>query len=111
VKITQVTTYIVKTPGDSPLVFDQPPATTTFDFVTLELGTDQGLVGVGVTFFGEGLLEALRIAVQDLSTLLIGDDPTQTEKIVAKLRRAAAASGRAGSSRWRSRRSTWRAGT
>ena len=95
-KITQVTTHIVKTPGDSPLVFDQPPATTTFDFVTLELGTDQGLVGVGVTFFGEGLLGALRVAVQDLATLLIGDDPTQTEKIVAKLRRAAGASGPGG---------------
>ncbi len=95
-KITQVTTRIVKTPGDSPLVFDQPPATSTFDFVTLELGTDQGLVGVGVTFFGEGLLGALRVAVQDLATLLIGDDPTQTEQVVAKLRRAAGAAGPGG---------------
>jgi L-alanine-DL-glutamate epimerase-like enolase superfamily enzyme len=96
VKITNVTTRIVKTPGDSPLVFDQPAATATFDFVTLELGTDQGLVGVGVTFFGEALLGALRVAVQDLATLLIGDDPTQTEKIVAKLRRAAGAAGPGG---------------
>jgi len=46
-KINKVTTRIVKTPGDSPLVFDQAPATSTFDFVTLELGTDQGLVGIG----------------------------------------------------------------
>src|SRR3954470_5460013 len=80
-KINKVSTRIVKTPGDSPLVFDQPPATATFDFVTLELGTDQGLTGAGVTFFGEALLGALKVAVQDLATLLIGDDPTQTEKI------------------------------
>ena len=44
-KITNVTTRIVSTPAESPLVFDQPPTTATFDFVTLELGTDQGLVG------------------------------------------------------------------
>jgi L-alanine-DL-glutamate epimerase-like enolase superfamily enzyme len=93
VKISHVTTRIVKTPGDSPLVFDQPPASSTFDFVTLELGTDQGLVGVGVTFFGDALLGALKVAVQDLATLLIGDDPTQTEEVAAKLR---AAGGNAG---------------
>ena len=95
-KIAKVTTHIVKTPGDSPLVFDQPPATATFDFVTLELETDQGLVGVGVTFFGEGLLGALHAAVHDLATLLIGDDPTQTEQVVAKLRRVAGAAGPGG---------------
>jgi L-alanine-DL-glutamate epimerase-like enolase superfamily enzyme len=93
VKISHVTTRIVKTPGDSPLVFDQPPATSTFDFVTLELGTDQGLVGVGVTFFGDALLGALKVAVHDLATLLIGDDPTQTEQVAGKLR---AAGGNAG---------------
>jgi L-talarate/galactarate dehydratase len=96
VEITHVTTRVVSTPADSPLVFDQPPATTTFDFVTRELGTDQGLVGVGVTFFGEAIVKALRVAVQELATLLIGDDPTQTEKIVAKLRRAANSAGPGG---------------
>src|SRR4051812_49741672 len=95
-KISKVTTRIVKTPGDSPLVFDQPPATSTFDFVTLELGTDDGLVGVGVTFFGETLLGALRVAVQDLATLLIGDSPTQPEQIAAKVRRLAGAAGAGG---------------
>jgi L-alanine-DL-glutamate epimerase-like enolase superfamily enzyme len=96
VKITHVTTRIVSTPADSPLVFDQPPPTGTFDFVTLELGTDQGLVGIGVTFFGEALIKALRVAVEDLASLLIGHDPTQTEKIVAKLRRAANSAGPGG---------------
>lgn len=95
-KISHVTTRIVSTPGDSPLVFDQPAATGTFDFVTLELGTDQGLVGVGVTFFGEALLGALRVAVQDLATLLIGDDPTQPEQIAAKVHRLAGAAGPGG---------------
>ena len=30
----------------------------------LELGTDQGLVGIGVTFFGGALHAALRAAVE-----------------------------------------------
>ena len=53
------------TPGDSPLVFDQPPTDEKHDFVTLELGTDQGLVGVGVTYFGFALNAALKVAVHD----------------------------------------------
>src|SRR5215210_830350 len=95
-KITHVTTRIVSTPADSPLVFDQPPTDEKHDFVTLELGTDQGLVGVGVTYFGFALNTALKAAVQDLAELLIGDDPTQVEALVAKLRRAAENSGPGG---------------
>jgi len=29
-----------------------PAPTDTREFVTLELGTDQGLTGIGLTFFG-----------------------------------------------------------
>ena len=94
-KVTHVTTRVVRTPADSPLVFDRP-TTETFEFVTLELGTDEGLVGVGVTYFGGALTGALRVAVEDLSRLLIGDDPTQVEAIVAKLRLAAGSSGPGG---------------
>jgi L-talarate/galactarate dehydratase len=96
VNITSVTTRVVSTPADSPLVFDQPATTETLEFVTLELGTDQGLVGVGVTYFGGGLTGALRVALNDLATLLIGSDPTQTEAIAAKVRRAAGSAGPGG---------------
>jgi L-alanine-DL-glutamate epimerase-like enolase superfamily enzyme len=96
VKITSVTTRVVSTPADSPLVFDQPATTETLEFVTLELGTDQGLVGVGVTYFGGGLTGALRVALNDLATLLIGSEPTQTEAIAAKVRRAAGSAGPGG---------------
>jgi L-alanine-DL-glutamate epimerase-like enolase superfamily enzyme len=96
VKITNVTTRVVSTPADSPLVFDQPPTTETLEFVTLELGTDQGLVGVGVTYFGGALNGALKVALHDLASLLIGDDPTQTEAVAAKLRRAAGSAGPGG---------------
>jgi L-talarate/galactarate dehydratase len=64
--------------------------------VTLELGTDQGLVGVGLTFFGGALNPALKAAVDTLAHLVIGDDPRQVEAIAGKLRRAAGSSGPGG---------------
>ena len=95
-KITHVTTRHLRTPGDNPLVVGLPAPTDTREFVTLELGTDQGLVGIGLTFFGGALTAALKAAVNGLASLLVGDDPTQTEAVVAKLRRAAGSSGPGG---------------
>ena len=95
-KITHVTTRLLRTPADNPLVVGLPAATDTREFVTVELGTDQGLVGIGLTFFGGALTPALKVAVNGLANLLVGDDPTQTEAVVAKLRRSAGSSGPGG---------------
>jgi L-talarate/galactarate dehydratase len=95
-KITHVTKRIPRTPADNPLVVGLPAPTDTREFVTLELGTDQGLTGVGLTFFGGALTAALRAAVDGLAQLLIGNDPTETEAIAAKARRAAGSSGPGG---------------
>jgi len=95
-KITHVTTRILSTPADNPLVVGLPAPTDTREFVTLELGTDQGLVGLGLTFFGAALTPALKVAVDTLARLVIGDDPSHTEAIAAKLRRAAGNSGPGG---------------
>jgi L-alanine-DL-glutamate epimerase-like enolase superfamily enzyme len=95
-KITHVTTRVLRTPADNPLVVGLPVPTDTREFVTLELGTDQGLVGVGLTFFGGALTPALASAVETLGHLVVGDDPTHVEAIVAKLRRAAGSSGPGG---------------
>jgi L-talarate/galactarate dehydratase len=95
-RITHVTTRILSTPADNPLVTGLPAPTDTREFVTLELGTDQGLVGIGLTFFGGALTPALRAAVDGLGRLAMGEDPSQVESIVAKLRRAAGSSGPGG---------------
>src|SRR6266849_6550670 len=95
-KITHVTTRVLRTPADNPLVVGLPAPTDTREFVTLELGTDQGLVGIGLTFFGGALTPALKATVDVLAGLVVGDDPTQVEAIVAKLRRAAGSSGPGG---------------
>jgi L-talarate/galactarate dehydratase len=95
-KITHVTTRVLRTPADNPLVVGLPAPTDTREFVTIELGTDQGLVGVGLTFFGGALTPALKAAVDGLAGLVVGDDPTQVEAITAKCRRAAGSSGPGG---------------
>jgi L-alanine-DL-glutamate epimerase-like enolase superfamily enzyme len=95
-KITHVTTRVLRTPADNSLVVGLPAPTDTREFVTLELGTDQGLVGVGLTFFGGALTPALKTSVDTLAALIVGDDPTRTEAIAAKLRRAAGNSGPGG---------------
>src|SRR3990172_7255951 len=95
-KITHVTTRVLRTPADNPLVVGLPAPTDPREFVTLELGTDQGLIGVGLTFFGGALTPALKAAVDTLARLVVGDDPTQVEAIATKLRRAAGNSGPGG---------------
>jgi L-alanine-DL-glutamate epimerase-like enolase superfamily enzyme len=95
-KITHVTTRVLRTPADNPLVVGLPAPADTREFVTLELGTDQGIVGIGLTFFGAALTPALRAAVDTLAGLVVGDDPTQVEAIAAKLRRASSGSGPGG---------------
>lgn len=95
-KITHVTTRVLSTPADNPLVVGLPAPTDTREFVTLELGTDQGLTGLGLTFFGGALTPALRSAVDALARLAVGEDPTRVEAIAARCRRAAGPSGPGG---------------
>src|SRR2546422_9488806 len=95
-KITHVTTRVLSTPAANPLVVGLPAPTDAREFVLLELGTDQGLTGIGLTFFGAALTPALKVAVDTLARLLVGDDPRQVEGVAAKLRRAASGSGPGG---------------
>ena len=91
-KLTKSTTRVLSTPADNPLVVGVPQPGTR-EFVTLELDTDEGIQGVGLTFFGGPLTPALRAAVDDLSELIIGDDPMAVEAVVDKLRLAASGAG------------------
>ena len=95
-KITHVTTRVLSTPADNHLVVGLPAPADTREFVTLELGTDQGLVGIGLTFFGAALTKSLKAAVDALAGLAVGEDPTRVEAIAARLRRAAGSAGPGG---------------
>ena len=95
-KITKITAQIVRLPAEEPLA-DGPPAFGPFyDFVTLEIGTDEGVEGIGVTFFGGALTGALKAAVEDLGALTIGMDPLKHELVAQTLATAAQSSGPAG---------------
>ena len=50
-KVSNWTTRVLQTPDVNPLIVgvDQPGAR---EFVTLELDTDEGVQGIGITFFG-----------------------------------------------------------
>ncbi|MBI2291636.1 MAG: mandelate racemase/muconate lactonizing enzyme family protein [Betaproteobacteria bacterium] len=88
-KITHIHTQIVRLPADEPLAGGPAVAGATRDFVALQVGTDAGIEGLGVTFFGGALTGALRAAVDALGALAIGEDPLRIEVIVSKLRAAA----------------------
>jgi L-alanine-DL-glutamate epimerase-like enolase superfamily enzyme len=94
-QVTQVQTRVLQTPADNPLVVGLPVEGTR-EFVTLELRTDEGLEGIGLTFFGGLLTGALKEAVQALGALTIGENPLCVEAIGAKLRRAASGAGPGG---------------
>ena len=66
------------------------------EFVALRVGTDEGIEGIGYTFFGAALTGALKHAVDALGALAVGEDPLRTEAVAAKLRAAAAGSGPGG---------------
>src|SRR5205807_2234850 len=95
-KITAVRSSIVALPADEPLADAAENPNGTRLIVTLQVETDQGVTGVGVTYFGGALTGTLRSAVDELGALMVGEDPLRTEAIAAKLRTAAGSAGPGG---------------
>jgi len=95
-KLASLETGIVLLPNDEPLAgFSENPNAKN-PIVWLKLRTDDGIEGLGVTYFGGALTRTLRHAVDELGALTIGEDPLRVEAIAAKLRGAAGGSGPAG---------------
>ncbi len=94
-KVAHVRTRLIQAPTDNPLAVGRPGGQTGL-FVTVEMATDEGIEGIGVTFFGGRLTGALKQAVDALGELAIGEDPLKNEAVTAKLRRAASGAGPAG---------------
>ena len=95
-KIASLETGIVLLPNDEPLAgFSENPNAKN-PIVWLKLRTDDGIEGLGVTYFGGALTRTLRHAVDELGALVIGEDPLRVEAIARKLRDAAGSSGPAG---------------
>jgi L-talarate/galactarate dehydratase len=94
-KITGYQTHFVKLPS-APTLAGIADKADQYTFVTLQLRTDEGVEGIGISFFGAGLAKTLKSAVDQLAALTVGEDPLRPEAIVEKLRGAAKGSGPAG---------------
>src|SRR5690349_23271020 len=89
-KIALVESHIVQLPSDEPLANGPAFGGPYREFVTVQISTDAGIHGVGITFFGAALTASLKRAVEQLGALTIGEDPMRVEAIGHKLRQAAA---------------------
>src|ERR1041384_8612248 len=95
-KIASLETGMVLLPSGEPLAgFSENPNAKN-PIVWLKLRTDDGIEGLGVTYFGGALTRTLREGVDELGALIVGDDPLRVEAIAKKLRDAAGSSGPGG---------------
>jgi len=95
-KISRLRTRIVRLPADEPLANGPVAPDATRDFVTVRMETDEGIEGIGVTYFGSALVATLKSAVDQLGALIVGEDPLRIEALTAKLRAAAGTTGPGG---------------
>jgi L-alanine-DL-glutamate epimerase-like enolase superfamily enzyme len=95
-KITRVQSQIVKLPAEEPLAGGPGFYRPFFEFVALRMLTDEGIEGLGITFFGGALTATLKHAVDQLSELVIGEDPLRIEALGRKVRNAVAGAGPGG---------------
>src|SRR6266850_3948268 len=95
-KITGIRSSIVALPADEPLADAAENPNGTRPIVTLEIETDGGMAGLGVSYIGGALAGTLRSAVNELGASMVGEDPLRVEAIAAKLRAAAGSAGPGG---------------
>lgn len=84
-KITSARVRHLRLPADETLADGPPLLGPLRDFITLSLGTDQGIEGIGYTFFGGNLSASLKTMVETLTHLSVGQDPLRIEAVMAKL--------------------------
>ena len=95
-KISRIRSQILLMPQADPLANTPEDTSAARPIVILRVDTDDGIEGIGVTFYGGAITASLKRAVDDLGALVIGEDPLRIEAIIAKLRAAAGGSGPAG---------------
>src|SRR6267378_489450 len=95
-KISRIRSQIRVLPQEDPLANTPEDPNAARPIVIVRLDTDNGIEGIGVTFYGGAMTASLKRAVEELGALAIGEDPLRVEVIAAKLRAAAGGSGPAG---------------
>src|SRR5258708_31372555 len=95
-KITGTGTKLVEWPADEPLAGAAENPSGKRPIVTLRVETDEGVEGIGVSYFGGALTRTLAHAIDELGALCVGEDPVLVEKVQLKLRNAAGGAGPGG---------------
>jgi L-alanine-DL-glutamate epimerase-like enolase superfamily enzyme len=95
-KIKSLRSHVVRVPLDETLAGGPPYFRSHNQFVILRVETEDGIEGIGATFFGGALSAALKHAVDQLGELIVGEDPLRIEAITQKLRSAATSAGPGG---------------
>jgi L-alanine-DL-glutamate epimerase-like enolase superfamily enzyme len=88
-KIVSVHAATLAIPEDDPLANMPEEVGRTRPVVILRIRTDNGIEGIGLTFYAGKMTGSLRVAVEELAALTVGEDPLCIEHIVRKLRAAA----------------------
>ena len=87
-KITDYQAVILNVPEEDPLANMPEERGRTRPVVLLKLRTDDGIEGIGITFYGGKLTATLKKAVEELAQITIGEDPLMIERIAAKFKAA-----------------------
>ena len=95
-KIKLIRSQVVRLPLEEPLAGGPAYFRSHNQFVTLRVETDDGIEGIGVSFFGGALSATLKKAVDQLGELMIGEDPLRIDALTHKLSTAAASAGPGG---------------
>ena len=95
-RIQDIKTRLVRLPLEEPLVNAPPMPGMMREFVTVQILTDDGIEGIGVTAFGGKLIRTVKLAVEEMGELIKGDDPINVDAIRQKLRTASANCGPGG---------------
>jgi len=95
-KIASFTSEILNVPEDEPLAGAVEKQGSVRPVVILTLATDDGIEGIGVSFYGGALTRTLKSAIDQLCEITVGEDPHRVEAIIRKLRDAAGGSGPGG---------------
>src|SRR5665213_1502928 len=95
-KVQNVKINLVRLPLEEALVGAPPMPGMLREFLTVQVQTDDGIEGIGVTTFGGRIVRTLKTALEQFGDLIKGEDPLHTEQVTAKLRAASAPCGPGG---------------
>jgi len=94
-KIKSIRSQVARVPVEEPLAGGPAYFRTHNQFVIVSIETDD-IEGIGLSFFGGALSATLKLAVDQLGAMIIGEDPLRIDALAEKMRVAAASAGPGG---------------